>query len=744
MIISENIDKLCELVINGEELTTKKLNENGFSSKNITELIEKGYLIRIKRGYYNFYEINSLILYGKRLLKNNRYSSALECFETCYGIDPNNKDVNMQLFLCNILIKNYIKALKYLENLYVNNQLMVVDYNFYIFLLNFVIELPNMYREYAKNLGFDDLMIDYNEKFDNKFFLQNKVRLSVFNQRFILALKQYNEFTKDKTKLEAPEIIIKKILRQLIEIQIISKEKILGLIKNKKYEEVKNYLNNLQTRYNLSISDKYILILIDTLLDIKTKKNIFISQVFTAKNVFEAIDGKNYKLALSFCEEYNTKNTFENCLKILLLDIEEEINNIKNKKIVKDDIQLAIKEKKISVDDIINNFKKNEVNDAIDLLKNFLESINKSQYIFLVLSLIKISILGKDNTFIKPINLLMLLSKDEFKFDINEYISEFYKCIEKNNLELAKIYMEIISNSNFTLISELEKIVSNLEENNKKTNNVKIFIEQQLNKLYDNGIVILEPVDEKTEKEIHDYVKKTQNIVSFNIGELENKRIVLRHKVYKKGFIDIAKLIEKGKIAYAYGDFNQCIELYREVIEFGKPKASAYAKLGLAYLNTKQNDIAIDYLTVATELSKQEDENKKWDFTELIKRIKLTDEDKNTNMVIDNFKKDRYENYGIVNIKKIFELVLSGVSINEACNVVNLNNEQKNIVLLIFAREYYSIGNYIMGDSYMKLVEKTKNKSNFIKSLFEEIRINKKFYRYRVEEEDSSFLLTKI
>ena len=44
MINEENLNKLYEGIINGNELTTKELNSYGFNSKDLKELIEQGYL----------------------------------------------------------------------------------------------------------------------------------------------------------------------------------------------------------------------------------------------------------------------------------------------------------------------------------------------------------------------------------------------------------------------------------------------------------------------------------------------------------------------------------------------------------------------------------------------------------------------------------------------------------------------------------------------------------------------------
>ena len=70
------------------------------------------------------------------------------------------------------------------------------------------------------------------------------------------------------------------------------------------------------------------------------------------------------------------------------------------------------------------------------------------------------------------------------------------------------------------------------------------------------------------------------------------------------------------------------------------------------------------------------------------------------------------------------------------------NDEQKAISLLILARENYTQENYTAGDKYLKKVEKMKDKTKFVISLFEEIRKNKIFYKNRVDENHKPLFLT--
>ena len=58
------------------------------------------------------------------------------------------------------------------------------------------------------------------------------------------------------------------------------------------------------------------------------------------------------------------------------------------------------------------------------------------------------------------------------------------------------------------------------------------------------------------------------------------------------------------------------------------------------------------------------------------------------------------------------------MTIDDACLNLGLDDEQKSIIALIFAKEYYAQEIYTIGDQYLKKVERIKNKSKFANSLF--------------------------
>ena len=274
----------------------------------------------------------------------------------------------------------------------------------------------------------------------------------------------------------------------------------------------------------------------------------------------------------------------------------------------------------------------------------------------------------------------------------------------------------------------------------------KEFIESKHELLLNGqGMVLLRPMNNERRKRIHDMVKEYPDMVSFSIGEGDNIQIVLRYKPFIDEYVDVKNLINMGNLAYKEGNYDSCIEDYLQLLQFGEPKAFVYAKLGLAYMKKWEKDIAIDYFTIATQLSKQEDGQ--FDFTELIASLNglIDKEDKKPRfrMRTEDFGNDIQNHYGIENLDEITSYILEcGLDVETACQELGMTDEQIDTIRLIFAREFYSQGNYEKGDQFLKTVEKSKNKTKFTSKLFDEVRRNKRFYINRPSEKPQQLVLT--
>jgi len=832
MVSKDNLNRLYECVILGKELTTKELNSYGFNSKDINELIEQGIIERVKRGYYSFTGIDQLFSYGKELVSLKNYDQANICFNRCYDLNPRHSRTCFQLFVQSLNRKDYEAVFKYFNVLMdTENPYHILENNFYLYLLNMITDIPEEHREYARYLKYEDIRVDFNDRRYQDVPQYNKIRVSILQRKFPFALKQLRDLTEQHGSATVQDIITRTLLFQVINVETKSKNTLIGLAKSKQYNEIVQYLEEKQRRYNLSITDTYTLKLAKQLIDLIRTKKIPKANIFETENLFEAIDGYNYKLALNLNKSYNAKagiNDDQNVMNLLLADICEMIRNLS---LPKKEIEPAVKQEVIpqkeevvvstpkvgsnSFSDVISYLMKSDLETAFQVLKSYLESINKKEYEFLIVNLIKLSVIEKDVAFTKPMITLTYISRDNFTFDMSTYIQEFYVALSQNKFDVARVYLDIISKASIIgqnqisteallqVLNAAESIVDDKKVTSSATREVnaavqktskieeqpinpkepkqplsgefkkaapseqktgpqsqkeekkplietrdseKEFIESKHNLLLNGeGIVLLKPMNRERRKRIHHMVEEYHDMKSFSIGEDDRRQIVLRYKPQTQDYIDIKKVMAEGNTAYNQGNYDLCIANYLRLLQYKEPIAAVYAKLGLAYMKKWNKEKAIDYLTIATELSKQED--KRFDFSDLIASLKgLVDEaDKKPRfkMQAEEFESDKQENYGIENIDQITEYVLeTGTDVESACQHFGLMLEQVNIVRLLYAKGFYSQGNYDKGDQFLKVVEQSDNKTKKIMSLIEEIRKNKKFYINRRDENGPQLVLT--
>lgn len=614
MVNVEKLEKIYEATIDGAELTTKLLNDYGFNSKDLKELVDSNVLLRLKRGHYLLNNVKSLLYYGKKLISVKQYDRADACFEKCYELEPKNPSVCFQLFFRKVKSKNYEESFKYFDvMLNTDNNFYKIDNNFLLLLLSNVTVLPERYMDYINSLKSEDIIVDEKDKRYNNFVEENKFRKAIYDGRYSYALALLKELKNPTVQT----LVFKQLIGQTLHMRNECKEKILNLIHLGKYEDLFVLLQQTNQKRSLSNNEKYALVLVQKILDINQNHNIPIKKVLEANNIYEAIDGDNYDLAYLFCTEYNLINNIDSSQNVLHL-----------------------------------------------LLKKITDSIAK--------------IISEQSN-----------SYDKFNgFENKVYVNPVDEELVKQKHEL------LVNGEHATLLSRMkpERI---------------------------NGIKAI--------------VKRYGDMRVFCIGEGIKKQCVLTYKPKIEERVDFKQVIHKGNVAYKKGQYDECISHYAKLIYFGYTKGFVYAKMGLSYL--KKGDLfrAIPYLTIANEQNKKE--NSAHNFEELLAKLKgieyKPDPDDKVyfNMALEEFEIGNDDNYGIENFEEIADFIIeSGVDVESACLQLLMNSEKVNKIRLLFAREYYSSGNFEKGDQFLKEVEKSQNKTEEVIRILEEIRKNKRFY----------------
>lgn len=776
--------------INKLSLTTMQLHEYGFNSNDLNQLMENGILKKLEANLYLLKSIDKLYDYGKQMLLEKKMHKAILCFKTCYELDPNHLGACFQLFLKGIQKYDFEKVFELYDKLLSSdNEYYLIDNNYYLYLLSIITDVPNKYKTKLQNLKLEDIMIPSSDTRFQNIPLQNKIRLAAWKRKFPYVFKQMNDLIKNQNyTLTSRDILAKVLISQAINVEKYSQEVIFNLAKEKKYIELNNYLIDKKQKHGLSIIETYYLKLVNSLIEIKATHNIPTKNIMKKKHLFEAINSNNYKEALKLNKIFNEQNNILNetsTLTLLLEDIWSLILEISKTKL-SENIVNENEEDYINLDfnKIFNLLINNDYDNALHNLKKYLQIIKKSQYEFLIINLIKISLLEHDLTFSKPKMVLMSmkLNKDEYKFNILTYAQEFYKSMSKHEFEEAKIYLDIIETANklgyeyelnsniLQLLKQPQKLIEDnkkviVDKNNNLVNNLSDIksntvntektdtIKQYVKKLHDTliiqkGIIVLKPMDEVKINNILFFIKDYPDMKAFTIGS-KKKQLVLKYKIATHEQFNIKELYYLGNKCFREKKYQKCIEYYTQLLHiFNNPKSNIYTKLGLAYLRTNNKSAAIDYLTIATEKSKEDGNG--FDFTELLYSLKgmsdSNDAKPKVMMSEDEFDYNDMDNYyGIEDFEKINDYIInSGLGVENACLELNLTIEQIALIKIIYARMFYSQGEITKGDLFLNSVEKSKGKTKKVISLLNQIRKNKRFYQNREMNSDKKLNLSLV
>ncbi len=785
MITEDKVNKIYEKAVMNQELTTKQLNGLGFNSNDLAKLIENGVLTRVKRGYYVLAQIGPLYKYGTRILYKDS-KVAYKYFQKCHEMEPDNNRVLYKLFMACTFDGDYKQSFEYLKEICESNNFSHTNNNFYLYLLSKLIDLPDNYQKMVKKFKWQDIKFvpAKGEGTVTQNVLRRQIRSLVFTNEFFKAYK----ICIDSGLLNS-DMIIHHLLQAIVKKRKEKTSNILQAIKDKNYLGA---IEILEQMGDLGSNEKTILLLLQSLNRIITTQKVPDKLDFKTDMLPEAIADENYDWALYLYEKHNSSDTYKRAnspLYLLLVAINEEIRKLENN-------QNEISEEEQSINPelicpaLVHLLLRNDMERFKQYLPEYLRILKQDKYQFIIEQLLELDTLDQDRVFTRTVNFINHLT-DDIPLNISEYMQCVIDSIMHKKLKHARIYLGIISSYSkvsheIVSVGELEQVLGKmlsieelehkevvadeqLEENSdikpeiiddglpdnnivaevsvdngqvklddilQKETGEQSFLQKKYAKLLEQqGIIILKPMKEERRNKLIELAQEYENMVVFTIGIAEPKRLVLRYKPRDREFIDIKGEFHKAQKLYKEHKYKDASKIYFNLLSVGTPNEYIYAKLGISYLKTSRLNLAIDYLTVATELSFEKGTD--LDFSELIaqlrkeKNIEEIERKPKVKMNVTSFANDIDEYYGIDNVEGIANLVASGLDVKDACEQFNLTAEQMVIVLLIFARECYLQNNFTLGDYYFNKAERSKDKTPFLHQLLDNVRRNKKFYANR-------------
>ncbi len=203
---------------------------------------------------------------------------------------------------------------------------------------------------------------------------------------------------------------------------------------------------------------------------------------------------------------------------------------------------------------------------------------------------------------------------------------------------------------------------------------------------------------------------------------IEKKDILEVHEYYDNGFYQ--KALDKIKMCLKSLSVNPYVLLHN------------YHLLGKIYMKLEEYGLATYYLSFALKIAS----NIKNDYyiniisNLLLKAEKLYYSSENAKAITDFTLKEFEEEHNNQLEKIACLLIGTEYKIEDLQEKYNLSVEDIQIINLIIAREYYTNADYINGDYYFKLVEKSKGKTIKVKKMFADIQSKKLFLKNRKAE----------
>lgn len=456
MLTKEKLNTLYEGVIKGDILTRKQILSYGFIKRDVDLLLGKFYIRRKRPGQYFFIAVDQLYEYGMSLTQTDP-KKASQCFEVCHRLDPNHLDTCQELLYRRMINQDYQNAYSYLEVLlYSDIASYQNDAKLFLYLLGRVMELPIDQGLLLKQLKLSDVAVLDSDSRYQDIPLQNKLRNTILRNEFALALKQCQQYFHTNSSFEQA---LQSLLIQIKKKKKQNNRKLLQWINKKNYQIFIDYLENSQ--YQLTNFEHYQLELAKTIETIKKTNQIPKMSDRDSRNTFEAIDNKNYFLALQLCKQTlkNYNETFiDNPIYLLLTDLCQLISKYKEEK-----PKIGIENSNEAFLNVVTTLMKFEIKEALKNIRIYLDLIGKREYEFLIVDLLKISLLNQDFTFTKPIVTLTYMNGSKPFLDIPDYLEQLtYASLNEKQKEMS-IYLHILEN-----LKKLGKCESNLEFVKKK------------------------------------------------------------------------------------------------------------------------------------------------------------------------------------------------------------------------------------------------------------------------------------
>ncbi len=236
-----------------------------------------------------FVKADDLIAIANSYLNSGLKYQAMNLYLLSIKSEPQNKLGYLYLINEFIQSQNYPKALRFLIKMKTNCPNMQGEYNFYLFLLNELMDAPQFILNNVQTITDDDLINPQIGK-------QNFYRLMAFKKQFAVAYLGYNAL-KENDNIE--NILAYQLLSQVTEMLEL-KQTLRNLIVLEEYDQVINLLETTKVKKTKELQCVYQLA--KTIIQVENTLELPLLKDRESHNVYEAINNNDFAKGLEMCQ----------------------------------------------------------------------------------------------------------------------------------------------------------------------------------------------------------------------------------------------------------------------------------------------------------------------------------------------------------------------------------------------------------------------------------------------------------
>ena len=728
----EERDKLIELILNkpipnGNEViySRKELLEAGFSKHYISKFVEKGFIARKKPGIYSFIGRKELFEKGPYLVPEQ----SKKCYQLCIRIaSPDIDEISIEASYKAILLiineKDYPEVWDYIRVLRdTNDSDCISDAAAFVSLLDHIIVLPKDFKSWFKDIrsGGPAQILKTTESNDSFF---NTIRDLISEGSINEAKEKLKNIKEGKENSPSTaDVILSKLVVAATEYKRIKEKKILDLVKDKKYEEIVEYLKTIEYHKLLSYQEKTVLRISEIIINIKKGRAIPTPITPKAHSITEALNNDNYLLAAAFAvrEENNPKDN--DPIYILLRDLYE------------------LKKDNITVSDIITVLKSC---DNIEIVLSYISlylGTDNSTYISYFRTLIDICE-RENQEFVRVEKDLPKFKNRDFSLDANDYLRGAARAYNGNQLGLSSLYYSLHTIA-VSINQELGTVMGVFED---QENSLGIFAEPQqtpistsssqleeeyskepelpedyarvlhMNLMLRKDIIVLPPMSEARLNDLRIIIKEDyEDISTYVMVEGKEKRLVLKYSPHIATF-DYCSAISDLNSKLARGDYSG---------------ARQSGLLALHYLD-RPHSSTISYLCEKDQSKELETNNLVFSEQALINKYNFGLENVQetilqiVDQIIKTLGNEEKPEQLPEDIKDILRSLIAQKEYAEVWE--QLSEDNQDILTLLIAREAYMSGDNIFGNELLQTIS-SKSISDKVRLVYHQIIDDRPYYK---------------